>query len=68
MQIKAAHKSRHLMFLVAAGGIHLRDKLSYRRRCQDIKGKPLKELKKPQKKYIAPEVKSTPQEKDKQKI
>jgi hypothetical protein len=47
-----------LMFLVAAGGIHLRDNPSYRRRCQDVKGKPLKELKKPHNIYIAPEVKS----------
>jgi hypothetical protein len=46
------------MFRVAAGGIHLQDNLSYQRRCQDIKGKPLKELKKPQKIYIAPEVMS----------
>jgi hypothetical protein len=29
------------MFLVAAGGIHLQDNLSYRRSFQDIKGKPL---------------------------
>jgi hypothetical protein len=46
------------MFLVAAGGIHLWDNPSYRRRCQDVKGKPLKELKKPQKNYIASEDKS----------
>jgi hypothetical protein len=52
-----------LMFLVAAGGIHLRDNLSYRRRCQDVKGKPLKELKKTQKIYIAPEVKLACQKK-----
>jgi hypothetical protein len=46
------------MFLVAARGMHLWDNHSYRRRCQGVKGKPLKELKKPQKKSIAPEVKS----------
>jgi hypothetical protein len=51
------------MFLVAAGGIHLWDDLSYRRRCQNVKGKPLKELKKPHKIYIAPEVKSACQKK-----
>jgi hypothetical protein len=47
-----------LIFPVAAGGIHLWDNLSYTRRFQDVKGKPLKELKKPQKKSISPEVKS----------
>jgi hypothetical protein len=51
------------MFLVVAGGIHLQDNLSYRRSSQDVKGKPLKELKKPQKIYIASKVKSTWQKK-----
>jgi hypothetical protein len=46
------------MFLVVAGGIRLQDNPSYRRRYQDVKGKPLKELKKPQNIYKAPEVKS----------
>jgi hypothetical protein len=31
-----------LMFLVDVKGIHLWDNLSYRIRCQEIKGKPLK--------------------------
>jgi transposase InsO family protein len=57
-----------LMFLVAAGGINLRDNLSYRRSCQDVKGKPLKELKKPQNIYIAPEMKVDLPEKDKVNI
>jgi hypothetical protein len=45
------------MFLVAVGGIHLWDNPSYRR-YQDVKGKPLKQLKKPQNIYIDPEDKS----------
>jgi hypothetical protein len=50
------------MFLVDVGYIHLLDNLSYRQRFQDVKGKPLKEIKNPQKIYIHPEVKSAPQE------
>jgi len=55
------------MFLVVAGGIHLRDNLSYRRRCQDVEGKPLKKLKKPQNIYML-QKSSWPARKDKVNI
>jgi hypothetical protein len=56
-----------LIFLVAAGGIHLRVNLSYRRRCQDVKEKPLKELKRPRRNQLL-QKSSRPARKDKVNI
>jgi hypothetical protein len=47
------------MFLVAAGDIHLLITFLIDECAKTSKGKPLKESKKPQKKSVAPEVKSS---------